>query len=186
MASDDQVDVGGLFGIPRVKPQLHSKKWLVPVTQKRPSEAAFGWQAMLRHPTSHVAGSVSLELLSRWAALCLSGLLDVEGLDLVDVFRRVEGDSGTVHGLCHLTSTNLLFVAVVDTAKLEAMQEDIESLSRASWFTMMLSCVFFAAHALSCSEDVIHVDAEDTVHHIVVTLVLEDLKKRVTIQGQAD
>ena len=108
--------------------------------------------------------------------LCLPGFLDVEGLDLVDVLLQVKGDGGRVQGLCHLTPTERLLVAIVGTAKLEAMQEDMQSLRIASWFTMGLPCVFFAAHALTCSQDVIHVDAEDTVHHVVVALVLEHLK----------
>ena len=153
---------------------MHWKKQPEPETLTLPNAAASGWQAMPVHPTDHGAGSVPSGLLSRWA--CLPGFLDVEGLDLVDVLLQVKGDGGRVQGLCHLTPTERLLVAIVGTAKLEAMQEDMQSLRIASWFTMGLPCVFFAAHALTCSQDVIHVDAEDTVHHVVVALVLEHLK----------
>ena len=191
VTSDDQVNVRGLFGIPQSF--VHLQELSDGCTGRSSlSQRHRRCQVRLRligRPCQTTQQATKLALFF-WSCflvgLCLSGLLDVEGLDLVDVLLQVKGDSGRVQGLRHLTPTERLLVAIIDAAKLEAMQEDMQPLCIASWFTMGLTCVFFAAHALSRSQNVIHMDAEDTVHHIVVALVLEHLKRRVTIHRQSD
>ena len=65
---------------------------------------------------------------------------------------------------------------VVNAAKSKAVQEDIQPFSKAGRFTMRFPSIFFALDPFPCRQNVIDMEAEDTINHVAVALVLEHFK----------
>ena len=74
---------------------------------------------------------------------------------------------------------------VVNAAKSKVVQEDRQPLSKAGRFTMRFPSIFFALDPFRCRQNVIDMEAEDTINHVAVTLVLEHFKGWITITGQS-